>query len=132
MNTDAEVYLWGTRIALVHLDQNSPYVTFEYDRDFLRSGIEVSPIHMPLSANAYRFPGLPLDAFHGVPGLLADSLPDRFGNAVIDSWLALMGRSPDSFNVIERLCYTGARGMGALDLLLLPYLPRSAISISAK
>lgn len=115
MNTDAEVYLWGSRIALIHLEQGSPYVTFEYDRDFLGSGIEVSPIHMPLSANTYRFPDLPLDAFHGVPGLLADSLPDRFGNAVIDSWLASLGRTPDSFNVIERLCYTGARGMGALE-----------------
>ena len=115
MNTDAEVYLWGTRIALIHLGQNSAYVTFEYDRDFQRSGIEVSPIQMPLSANAYRFPDLPLDAFHGVPGLLADSLPDRFGNAVIDSWLASQGRTPDSFNVVERLCYTGARGMGALE-----------------
>ncbi len=115
MNTDAEVYLWGTRIALIHLEQSSPYVTFEYDRDFLDSGIEVSPIHMPLSANAYRFPDLPLDAFHGVPGLLADSLPDRFGNAVIDRWLASLGRTPDSFNVIERLCYTGSRGMGALE-----------------
>lgn len=115
MSSSVEVYLWGTRIATARLDDRTPYATFEYDRDFLRSGIEVAPVCMPLSPNTYRFPDLPLDAFHGVPGLLADSLPDRFGNAVISQWLASQGRSPGSFNVIERLCYTGQRGMGALE-----------------
>ena len=55
--------------------------------------------------------------FHGLPGLLADSLPDRFGNALIDAWLATQGRTPESFNAVERLCYTGARGMGALEFV---------------
>src|ERR1044071_4621253 len=70
---------------------------------------------MPLSERVYEFPELPRHTFHGLPGMLADSLPDRFGNALIDAWLATQGRSPGSFNAIERLCYTGSRGMGALE-----------------
>jgi len=70
---------------------------------------------MPLSSQVFIFPALPERTFHGLPGLLADSLPDRFGNALIEAWLATQGRSPESFNAVERLCYTGARGMGALE-----------------
>ena len=120
MNHTAEVYLWGTRIGIIHLEEGQPYVSFEYDRNFAKSGIEISPLSMPLSNRIYSFPNLPLEAFHGGPGMLADSLPDKFGNAVINQWLAGQGRTPDSFNVIERLCYTGARGMGALE-----YVPAS-------
>ena len=69
---------------------------------------------MPLS-NRYTFPDLPLGTFRGLPGLLADSLPDKFGNALIDAWLATQGRKASGFNAIERLCYTGPRGMGALE-----------------
>ena len=89
--------------------------TFEYDRAFIRSGIEVAPLTMPLSGRLYSFPSLRPETFHGLPGLLADSLPDRFGNALIDAWLARSGRLPESFNAVERLCYTGSRGMGALE-----------------
>jgi serine/threonine-protein kinase HipA len=70
---------------------------------------------MPLSDRVYEFPALPDITFHGLPGLLADSLPDKFGNALINAWLATQGRAPDSFGAIERLCYTGTRGMGALE-----------------
>lgn len=70
---------------------------------------------MPLGPDPYEFPALPKDAFKGLPGLLADSLPDKFGNALIDAWLAQQGRLPDSFNPVERLCYIGTRGMGALE-----------------
>ena len=70
---------------------------------------------MPLSDRVYVFPELPQRTFHGLPGLLADSLPDRFGNALIEAWLATQGRTPESFNAVERLCYTGTRGMGALE-----------------
>jgi serine/threonine-protein kinase HipA len=72
---------------------------------------------MPLSGQVYRFPALPRGTFHGLPGLLADSLPDKFGNALIDAWLATRGRTPESFNAVERLCYTGTRGMGALEFV---------------
>jgi serine/threonine-protein kinase HipA len=70
---------------------------------------------MPLSSRIYQFPSLPEVSFHGLPGLLADSLPDRFGSALIDAWLATQGRRPESFNAVERLCYIGVRGMGALE-----------------
>lgn len=113
--TLAEVRLWGRTIGAVSLEEGSSYAAFQYDPAFAGSGIEVSPITMPLDDRVYVFPDLPLRTFHGLPGLLADSLPDKFGNALIDAWLATQGRTPDSFNAVERLCYTGARGMGALE-----------------
>lgn len=112
----AEIYLWGTRIGVVYQDEGDVAASFEYDKSFLGSGIELSPIKMPLSSKIYTFPELlRTTAFRGMPGLLADSLPDKFGNAVIDKWLISQGRKPDSFSAIERLCYTGKRGMGALE-----------------
>jgi len=113
--TVAEVRLWGRTIGAVSLEDGSSYAAFQYELPFARSGIEVSPITMPLRDQVYVFSDLPLRTFHGLPGLLADSLPDRFGNALIDAWLATQGRTPDSFNAVERLCYTGERGMGAVE-----------------
>lgn len=113
--TAAEVFLWGTRIGTVAFDDDNGLGAFEYDQAFLSSGIEVAPIAMPLSRRVYSFPELARQSFHGLPGLLADSLPDKFGNAVINAWLQSQGRSPESFNPVERLCYTGSRGMGALE-----------------
>jgi serine/threonine-protein kinase HipA len=110
-----KVKLWGTLIGIFYLDKTKGYVSFEYDKEFRSSGIEVSPIMMPLSDKVYEFPDLLNSSFKGVPGLMADSLPDKFGNAVIDQWLASQGRAVASFNVLERLCYTGKRGMGALE-----------------
>ena len=115
MTTLAEVRLWGRTIGAVSLEAGDQVAAFEYDAAFARSGIQVSPLAMPLSSRLYRFPDLALNTFHGLPGLLADSLPDKFGNALIDSWLASQGRAPDSMNAVERLCYTGRRGMGALE-----------------
>ncbi len=115
MNNTASVMLWGTTVGYFYLEEGRNYVSFEYDKDFVRRGIEISPLMMPLSNRVYEFPELATPAFKGVPGLLADSLPDKFGNAVIDQWLASKGRTPESFNVVERLCYTGKRGMGALE-----------------
>jgi serine/threonine-protein kinase HipA len=115
MSTIAEVRLWGRRIGAVSLLDGDDTAAFEYDPAFAASGIEVSPLTMPLSDLVYRFPQLPRQTFHGLPGLLADSLPDRFGNTLINAWLATRGRRPESFNAVERLCYTGRRGMGALE-----------------
>lgn len=115
MTTVAEVRLWGRSIGAVSLGDDEYVSAFEYDPTFARSGIELSPIVMPLSSSVYSFPELSRQTFNGLPGLLADSLPDRFGNALIDAWLATQGRTADSFNAVERLCYTGARGMGALE-----------------
>ena len=113
--TVAEVMLWGSKIGTVAFDGSTGLGTFEYAPSFLPSGIEVSPIAMPLSRRTYTFPELAQRSFHGLPGLLADSLPDKFGNAVIDAWLQSQGRTPESFDPVERLCYTGSRGMGALE-----------------
>lgn len=115
MSTLAEVRLWGRTIGAVSLADGSNVADFEYAPEFISSGIELSPLVMPLAPGVYRFPELSRDTFHGLPGLLADSLPDRFGNALIDAWLATEGRAPASFNAVERLCYTGRRGMGALE-----------------
>ncbi len=117
MSTIAEVKLWGTTIGAVVLEDNQRVATFQYDPAFVESGIEVSPLMMPLGNQVYSFPTLAQPSFHGLPGLLADSLPDRFGNALIDAWLARQGRGPESFNAVERLCYTGSRGMGALEFI---------------
>jgi len=115
MSRVAEVRLWGRTIGAVSLEEGDEVAAFEYDPVFAQSGIEISPITMPLSRRVYTFPELSRKTFYGLPGLLADSLPDKFGHALIDAWLATQGRQPDSFNVIERLCYTGERGMGALE-----------------
>lgn len=115
MSTVAEVKLWGRTIGAAALADGGTVASFEYDGDFARSGIEIAPLTMPLASTVYRFPALGWDTFHGLPGLLADSLPDKFGNALIDAWLATQGRQSDSFNAVERMCYTGSRGMGALE-----------------
>ena len=113
--TVAEARLWSTTIGAVSWDDDRGCAAFEYVPAFLPSGREVAPLTMPLAAEIYSFPALARETFHGLPGLLADSLPDRFGNALIDAWLAGQGRSPGDFNPVERLCYVGERGMGALE-----------------
>jgi serine/threonine-protein kinase HipA len=113
--TVAEVKLWGRRIAAVSIDEGARYATFQYDPAFARSGIGIAPIRMPLRDQPYTFPGLPVDAFGGLPGLLADSLPDRWGTALVNAWLAAQGRDESSFDVVQRLCYVGTRGAGALE-----------------
>lgn len=115
MTTVAEVRLWGRSIGAVSVDGPEGTAAFQYTPGFARSGIEIAPLMMPLSEQVYTFPHLARVSFHGLPGLLADSLPDRFGNALIDAWLATQGRTPESFDAVERLCYIGARGMGALE-----------------
>lgn len=117
MSTVAEVKLWGSTIGAIALDGGSDTARFEYSPQFVQSGIEVAPLTMPLTSRVYQFPGLARGTFKGLPGLLADSLPDKFGNALIDVWLATQGREPGSFNTVERLCYMGNRGMGALEFL---------------
>lgn len=110
----ADVMLWGRRIGSVEWDLGRGVGVFQYTQDFAGSGIELSPIHMPLTTHPYTFPALP-ESFYGLPGLLSDSLPDKFGHRLIDAWLASQGRLPGSMNPVERLCYIGRRGMGALE-----------------
>lgn len=113
--TVAAVTLWGSTIAAVSIRPRARYATFQYDPAFARSDIQVAPLRMPLGEQPYSFPGLPPDAFKGLPGMLADSLPDRWGTALVNAWLAAQGRLESSFDIVERLCYVGTRGMGALE-----------------
>ncbi len=122
MSSVAEVRMWGKRIGAVSIEGPGQVASFEYTEAFSQSGIEIAPLMMPLSDAAlpsgnriFRFPELPMETFHGLPGLLADALPDKFGNAVIDAWLASEGRLPGEMDAVERLCYTGGRGMGTLE-----------------
>ena len=113
--TPARVQLWGATVGYVVWDEKRECGVFEYDPDFKKTGIELAPLQMPLGDDIFAFPSLNEETFKGLPGLLADSLPDRFGNALIDQWLAETGRTPKSFNPVERLTYVGTRGMGALE-----------------
>ena len=115
-----EVSLWGDIVGAVSWLDDRGYGIFEYDRAFLKKGLDISPIHMSLD-NArkgdgiFSFPSLNKNTFLGLPGLLADALPDKFGNSMIDAWLVRNGRDAAGFNPVERLCYMGKRGVGALE-----------------
>ncbi|NOU35808.1 MAG: type II toxin-antitoxin system HipA family toxin [Kiritimatiellaceae bacterium] len=111
----ADVLLWGNVIGSASWDADRQLALFEYAPDFLDSGIALAPLTMPLRKQVYSFPELARESFHGLPGMLADALPDRFGNLLIDEWLVRTGRSPADFTPVERLCYLGQRGMGALE-----------------
>jgi serine/threonine-protein kinase HipA len=116
MVNSAKVSLWGIQIAAVSWDDIQGYANFQYTPKFAKSRIEIAPLMMPLSADRiYNFPALSRETFQGLPGLLADSIPDKFGQAVIDAWLLLSGQPKGSMNPVEKLCYIGMRGMGALE-----------------
>jgi serine/threonine-protein kinase HipA len=102
-------------VGAVSFDTDKGMGAFEYDPSFVKKGIELSPIKMPLSKRIYSFPELDFNTFKGLPGLIADSLPDDFGNAVLNAWVAGQGRSQNDITPLQRLQYTGKRGMGALE-----------------
>ena len=131
--TSAAIALYETTIGAVTWDPERELGVFEYAPEFLGSGIEVSPITMPLGTGRFSFPSLPRETFKGLPGLLADSLPDKFGNLLIDQWLAHQGRRPESFDPVERLCYLGTRAMGALEFCptLMPDFPPETLHLEA-
>ncbi|MHB8253052.1 MAG: type II toxin-antitoxin system HipA family toxin [Acidiferrobacter sp.] len=112
-----EVRLWGHRVGACSLDPRSGFYAFEYDRAFVRRGIDLAPLQMPI-ARADRpmiFPGLPENTYHRLPALLADALPDAFGNALVDAYLAQRGLNVDEITPLDRLTYMGRRGFGALE-----------------
>ena len=116
----AYIKLWGNLVGAVSWDPNGGFATFEFEPSFLRHKLDVSPLKMPLvdaldGSTRYDFRTLPRNTYMGLPGMLADALPDRFGNDVINVWLARQGRTEESFSPVERLCYTGKRAMGALE-----------------
>jgi serine/threonine-protein kinase HipA len=124
--TLAEVYIWGTLIGFISWDEKSEFSSFEYEQDFLNAPVEPSPLMMPKRKGVFSFRELSKESYKGLPGMLSDSLPDKFGNALIDVWLAVKGRKAGSFNPVERLCYIGERGMGALEFKPAKYKGRTS------
>lgn len=122
MNT-AYVKIWGKLVGAVAWDETRGIATFEYDSKFKSNNWDIAPLQMPISSDkkTFEFPALrkkidaASDTFKGLPGLLADMLPDRYGNELINLWLAEQGRSENSMNPVEMLCFIGTRGMGALE-----------------
>ncbi|SEF44870.1 type II toxin-antitoxin system HipA family toxin [Algoriphagus boritolerans] len=120
----AEVWLWERLVGAVLWDDGEQLASFEYDPGFLRSGWDIAPITMPLSQGKrlHTFPEIrrgrsdAFDTFRGLPGLLADMLPDKYGNQLINAWLSQNGRPTDSLNPVELLCFIGKRGVGALEI----------------
>lgn len=119
MITTAFVNLWGKRVGAVAWDVDTRLGRFEYAPEFRRNNWDIAPIKMPLSVDAGRIFSFPelrdTRTFKGLPGLLADVLPDKYGNILINAWLARSGRPADSLNPVELLCFIGKRGMGALE-----------------
>lgn len=116
MVTTADVYLWGQKVGTVLWNENRLCANFEYAPEFIRSGLEVAPLTMPLAPKVYSFQNRDsYKTFLGLPGLLADALPDAFGRVLLDKWLAAQGR--ENANPVERLCFQGQRSMGALEFV---------------
>lgn len=126
MINNAFVYIWNQRVGAVSWDSEQQLCTFEYDKSFLQKGWQLSPILMPIQngEHFFQFPeNRHSTTFKGLPGLLADVLPDKYGNALINAWLAKQGRPSNSLNPVETLCFIGKRGMGALEFE--PVQPKS-------
>lgn len=110
------VNLWGQRVGALLWNHDRMLASFQYDSEFVQTGLEVSPVKLPLSAKVFQFPELAdTDTFKGLPGFIADCLPEKFGNRLLDTYLANHGRRLDDLNPLERLCYVSTRGMGALE-----------------
>ena len=115
MTSVAEVRLWGSLIGAVAYDDGANAARFQYSPEFLGSGIEVSPLMMPLGSAVYEFPALSRRSFHGLPGLLADSLPDDFGNSVLNAWIASQELPPQMLEKLEKFPGKGPGDMPARD-----------------
>jgi serine/threonine-protein kinase HipA len=110
-----EVIAWGRRVGAVALDPTSGWYAFTYDGEWIRRGKELAPLHMPLRREPYQFPELSRATFYGLPALLADALPDAFGNALVNAWMAQQGVPRDRITALDRLAYAADRAMGALE-----------------
>jgi serine/threonine-protein kinase HipA len=115
----AFIHIWGKRLGAVAWNPKTGIASFQYEEAFIKKGLDLAPIKMPLdraSKKIFSFPELrDVNTFKGLPGLLADSLPDKYGNTLINAWLTRSGRASDSLNPVELLCFIGKRGMGALE-----------------
>lgn len=119
MIKNAFVNIWNKPVGAVAWNEETQTGNFEFAPDFLKGNLDLAPIKMPLASAKGRIFSFPENrgsiTFKGLPGLLADTLPDRYGNALINAWLTKKGRAPDSMNPVEMLCFIGKRGMGALE-----------------
>jgi serine/threonine-protein kinase HipA len=118
MQNLAEVWLWDKFVGALAWSPATTSASFEYAPEWIKTGVQIAPLRMPSQAEGtriFQYPQLARDTYKGLPACFADTLPDDFGNAVINAWLARNGRDPQSFNPLERLLYTGKRGMGALE-----------------
>ena len=110
-----EVRIWGARVGAIALDPKLGYYAFEYDPRFRATGIELSPMKMPLSADPYAFPELPERTYHRLPALAADAIPDRYGSALVTAYLQREGVRASDITPLDRLAYMGRRAFGALE-----------------
>jgi serine/threonine-protein kinase HipA len=121
MQNLAEIRLWNKKLGALSYDPTTQITTFEYTSSWINTGVEIAPLQLPLPENGqqikFQFTNLNPSTYKGLPAIFADTLPDDFGNAVINAWLAKNGRDVGSFTSLERLLYTGNRGMGALEFL---------------
>ena len=116
----ATIVLWNKNVGAVLWDESRQYAIIEFEDSFIKSALDISPLIMPLPElqngnKIFSFSNLNWETYYGLPGLLSDSLPDRFGNRILEAWLTRQGRNLQNINPVERLCYTGKRGMGALE-----------------
>ena len=116
----ATIVLWKKNVGAVLWDESRQYTIIEFEDSFIKSALDISPLIMPLPElqngnKIFSFSNLNWETYYGLPGLLSDSLPDRFGNRILEAWLTRQGRNLQNINPVERLCYTGKRGMGALE-----------------
>jgi serine/threonine-protein kinase HipA len=128
MITTAYINIWNKRVGAIAWDANNGLASFEYEPSFLSNNWDLSPVKMPISGaekRVFSFAELrSTTTFKGLPGLLADVLPDKYGSSLINAWLASNGRPSDSMNPVELLCFIGSRGMGALEFE--PVLPKTS------
>lgn len=120
MITTAYINIWKHRAGAIAWDDSTGVGSFEFEPSFLKNNLDISPLKMPVNipeGKIFSFPELRAsNSFRGLPGLLADMLPDRYGNALINAWLARHGRPQNSMNPVEILCFIGKRGMGAIEI----------------
>ena len=109
-----EVSIWGRHVGMI-APKTATHYRFEYDDAFLHSGVEIAPFELPLGAGEFSFLDRPASAFYGLPAVFADSLPDSFGNSVIDAWMEQQNVMRSSVTALDRLAYVGSRAIGALE-----------------
>ena len=115
-----QIYLWGNLVGALSWDDERGYADFQFDDRFRRSGLDIAPLMMPLAGTrgVVSFPtNARTKCFSGLPGLIADALPDKFGSQLITEWFAQQGKTEDMITPLDRLCYVGKRAMGALEFV---------------